>query len=63
MRHPNQILSKEKIIAHLWDYETDILPNTVEAHIRSLRKKIDAPSSGKGALIRTMRGFGYKLEG
>lgn len=59
MRHPRQILSKEQIMNHVWSYETDILPNTVEVYIRNLRKKID-----KGfdyPLIQTIRGFGYKI--
>jgi DNA-binding response OmpR family regulator len=59
MRHPGQILSKEQIMNHVWSYETDILPNTVEVYIRNLRNKID-----KGfnyPLIQTVRGFGYKI--
>ena len=55
MLHPHQILSKEQIISHVWNYDADILPNTVEVYIRNLRQKI-----GKN-LISTVRGFGYKL--
>lgn len=55
MRHPNLILTKDQIIAHVWNYEADILPNTVEVYIGYLRNKI-----GKD-LIRTVRGFGYKI--
>lgn len=54
MRHPNKILSKDQIIANVWDYEANILPNTVEVYIGYLRKKL--PN-----LIHTVRGFGYKL--
>ena len=49
------------IIAHVWDYEADILPNTVEVYIRNLRNKIDKPFSRKNSLIQTVRGFGYKI--
>lgn len=59
MRHPNQILSKEQIMNHVWSYESDILPNTVEVYIRNLRNKIDKPYSYP--LIHTVRGFGYKI--
>jgi DNA-binding response OmpR family regulator len=59
MRHPNQILSKEQIMNHVWSYESDILPNTVEVYIRNLRNKIDKPFSYP--LIHTVRGFGYKI--
>jgi DNA-binding response OmpR family regulator len=56
MRNTGRVLSKENIIAHVWDYESDILPNTVEVFIGYLRDKI-----GKD-VIKTVRGFGYKIE-
>lgn len=61
LRHPNQTLSKEQIIAHVWNYDSDILPNTVEVYIGYLRTKIDKPWPHKSPLIHTIRGFGYKL--
>jgi DNA-binding response OmpR family regulator len=54
MRHPGQILSKEKLINHVWDYDANILPNTVEVYVGYLRKKIPGH-------ISTIRGFGYKI--
>jgi DNA-binding response OmpR family regulator len=60
LRNPGRPLSKEVIISHVWDYDADILPNTVEVYIKYLRNKIDAPF--KKPLIHTVRGFGYKLE-
>jgi DNA-binding response OmpR family regulator len=59
MRHPGQILTKEQLISHVWSYESDILPNTVEVYIRNLRQKIDKDYQVK--LIKTIRGFGYKI--
>lgn len=61
MRHPNQILSKDKIIANVWGYDNNILPNTVEVYIGYLRKRIDKPFSDNPPLIQTLRGFGYKI--
>lgn len=61
LRHPNQTLTKEQIISHVWDYDADILPNTVEVYIRNLRNKIDKPFKDKKPLIQTIRGFGYKI--
>ncbi len=61
MRHPNQIVNKDQIIQHVWDYDSDILPNTVEVFIRYLRNKVDRPFKNKPALIQTIRGFGYKI--
>jgi DNA-binding response OmpR family regulator len=60
IRHKNQAVSKEQIINHVWDYDADVLPNSVEVYIRHLRKKIDDPSNKP--LIHTVKGFsGYKL--
>lgn len=61
MRHPNQIVSKKQIIDHVWDYEANILPNTVEVYIGYLRNKIDKPFPNTPPLIHTVRGFGYKI--
>lgn len=60
MRHPKQILSKDQIISHVWSYESDILPNTVEVYIGYLRTKIDKPFPAK-KIINTVRGFGYRV--
>lgn len=61
LRNSNQILTKDQIIAHVWNYDANILPNTVEVYIRNLRQKIDKPFTDKEPLIHTLRGFGYKL--
>ncbi len=61
LRHKNKILKKDQIINHVWDYDADILPNTVEVYIGYLRNKIDKPFSDKKNLINTVRGFGYKI--
>lgn len=60
MRNQNRPLPKELIISHVWDYDADILPNTVEVYIKYLRAKVDQPF--KTSLIHTVRGFGYKLQ-
>ena len=61
MRHPNTIITKEKIISHVWDYEANVLPNTVEVYMGYLRNKIDRAFPTLPALIHTVRGFGYKI--
>lgn len=60
LRNQGRPIKKETIIAHVWDYDADILPNTVEAYIKYLRAKIDKPF--ETPLLHTVRGFGYKLE-
>src|SRR5258708_6444390 len=61
LRHPNQIIPKEQIINHIWDYEADVLPNTVEVYVGYLRNKVEKPFKDRPTLIQTVRGFGYKL--
>ena len=61
MRHQNRTLTKEQIINHVWSYDANILPNTVEVFIGYLRNKIDRPFKNKKNLINTIRGFGYKI--
>lgn len=53
MRNAGKIITKDEIINHVWDYDSNILVNTVEVYVRNLRKK--------GIEIQTMRGFGYKI--
>lgn len=60
MRNSGQVKSKESIISHCWDFNSDVLPNNVELFIMFLRKKIDKPFNSK--LIKTVPGFGYKIE-
>ena len=60
MRNQGRVLSKDTIMSHVWDFDADILPNTVEVYIGYLRNKIDKPFKGPN-LIHTRRGFGYTL--
>ena len=60
MRNPNMILSREKIIHHVWDYDANILPSTIEVHMKHIRDKID--KGFKKKLIHTARGFGYEIK-
>lgn len=60
LRNQNRVLSKANIINHVWDFDADVLPNTVEVYMGYLRNKIDKPFKGPN-LIQTVRGFGYKL--
>lgn len=56
LRHKGKIVSKEQILNNVWNYESNVLPNSVEVYIKHLRNKI-----GKPDLITTIRGFGYKI--
>lgn len=60
VRNTGRPVSKEQIIAHVWDYDADILPNNIEVYISYLREKVDKPFKDK--LIKTVRGLGYKID-
>jgi two-component system, OmpR family, copper resistance phosphate regulon response regulator CusR len=61
LRHPNQVLTREMIEAHIWNYDFISESNVVDAAIRRLRRKIDDPFETK--LLETIRGVGYRLRG
>ncbi len=60
MRHKGEILSRDRILTHAWDYEFDGFSNVVDVHVKNLRKKIDA--AGRPKLFHTVRGVGYVLK-
>lgn len=59
IKNKGKVVSKDQIISNVWNFDADILPTTVEVHIKNLREKVDN-SFGK-KLIKTVRGFGYKI--
>lgn len=61
MSNAGRIVTKDQIIQHVWDYDADILPNTVEVYIGYLRSKVDKPFPELPKLIQTRRGFGYRF--
>lgn len=60
MRMAGRVLSRTRILELVWGYNTDPLTNVVDVHIRQLRRKIDEGRNLK--LLKTVRGFGYKLD-
>lgn len=59
MRHPNQVLTRDQIIDHVWNMEFESGSKLIEVYIHSLRKKIDEGHDEK--LIQTVRGLGYRM--
>lgn len=60
MRHPGRLYSRERILSNVWGVAEDPLTNVVDVYIRRLRGKID--DGQPQALIKTVRGLGYKLD-
>ncbi len=59
MQHPNEALSRQNIIDHLWDYSFNPLSRVMDVHINNLRNKLE--KQGYGTTIETVRGIGYRL--
>lgn len=59
MRHPNQVLTREMIENHIWNYDFISNSNVVDVYIRRLRRRIDDPFPIK--LLETVYGVGYRL--
>jgi DNA-binding response OmpR family regulator len=55
-----QVVTRTEIEIHLYDQSADLMSNTVDSAICTLRKKLEA--SGKPPLIHTRRGLGYMLK-
>lgn len=61
LQNKDQTVTKEQIISRVWEFDSDVLPNTVEVYIGYLRNKIEKPFRSSPQLIKTVRGFGYKI--
>lgn len=54
-RHPDQVLTREQLLSHVWGFDFDPGSNVVDVYVRYLRRKIGADR------IETLRGTGYRL--
>lgn len=60
MRNQGVVLSTEKIMESVWEFDTEAEINVVWVFISSLRKKLESINSN--CQIKAMRGVGYRLE-
>lgn len=58
MRHPNKVVTRDELYSHAWDFADSSFSNTVDVHIKNLRKKIN----DNAKIIQTIRGVGYKIQ-
>ncbi len=61
VRRAGQVVSKQEIIAGVWEFDFDGDPNIVEVYVGRLRRKLDEPFGTRH--IATVRGAGYRLDG
>jgi two-component system, OmpR family, response regulator MprA len=59
MRHPNQVLSRERLLRLVWSYDFPTGTNVVEVYISYLRRKLEG--RGERRLLHNVRGVGYLL--
>ncbi|MGH9212589.1 MAG: response regulator transcription factor [Acidimicrobiales bacterium] len=55
LRHPDQVLSRQQLLSHVWGYDFDPDSNIVDVYVRYLRRKLGEQ------VIETVRGMGYRL--
>jgi DNA-binding response OmpR family regulator len=55
LRHPDQVLSRERLLSRVWGFDFDPGSNVVDVYVRYLRAKLGADR------IETVRGAGYRL--
>ena len=58
LRHKGEVISKDRLLDHVWSDDSRVQHNTVETFIANTRKKL----GGHENLIKTVRGYGYKIE-
>ncbi|MDN5920695.1 MAG: response regulator transcription factor [Pseudonocardia sp.] len=59
MRHPGQVLTRTRILEHVWDFAYEGVSNVVDQYVLYLRRKIDRPFAVEQ--LETVRGAGYRL--
>ena len=63
LNHRGQVLSRAKLLEEIWDVAGDYVnDNTLTVYIKRLRDKLEDDPQDP-ALIRTVRGVGYRMEG
>jgi DNA-binding response OmpR family regulator len=59
MRHPGQLLDRERILDNVWDFNFNSFSNVVDVHVKNLRKKLGQTEDL--VFIETLEGVGYRL--
>jgi two-component system, OmpR family, response regulator MprA len=59
LRHPRQVLARDRIHDAVWGHDFYLESNVIDVHIKRLREKLEA--GGEPRLIQTIRGVGYSL--
>lgn len=59
MKRPNEVVNREDLLTHLWDFNYESFSNVIDVHVKNLRRKLDDGSGD--TILETVRGIGYRL--
>ncbi len=59
VRSPEQVFTRDQLLAHVWGAQREVQPGSVETCISALRAKLDRPPHRR--IIHTIRGVGYSV--
>ena len=59
LRHPRQVLGRDRLLQSVWGVESDAISNVVDVTVGEVRARLEA--DGQPRLLHTVRGVGYVL--
>ena len=59
LRHPGEVVNREDLLAHLWDFNYESFSNVIDVHVKNLRRKLG--EANRDSALETVRGIGYRL--
>ena len=62
VRREGRIVTRSMLLQDVWGYTFEPNSNVVDVHMGRLRRKVDGESDGDQALIRNVRGQGYRFD-
>ncbi len=60
IRHAGQVISRDQLLDHVWDFSTNAFSNIVDVHVTNLRKKLE--KAGGKDILQTIRGVGFTIK-
>jgi DNA-binding response OmpR family regulator len=60
IRNAGQVISRDQLLDHVWDFSTNAFSNIVDVHVTNLRKKLEL--AGAKDVLQTIRGVGFTIK-
>jgi DNA-binding response OmpR family regulator len=61
LEHPDEVLTRDRLLDEVWGYDATPVTRTVDVHVASLRQKLEADSRHPRHIL-TVHGLGYRFE-